>query len=566
MIRIHSSITKKLGKILAVGSYDGSHTDIVENPLAMPYPWWQELFQRIKLFPWWIKYNIGLTEESDLKDKIICLAVEMKLEKKWVKKTIRHAISEFSKKGLGLDYYGYHNIDHELEATYFTLLSINGHRSQSKYRHFDFSYKDIKYLFIAALFHDYDPSKKFDKPNEESVEWFLRNDPKIKRFIEIADIDIDIVIAIIYRTAYPFTGKIAEYATKRINDLIEKQTNGHQENKDKLVHYQQLGWFLSICERIAGYALGDFEHANKLARSNAHALGWHPSIMNEESVKYFDSLKQENEMLQFVLDGIPSELKNNFFNNVSSFKKQYEQEKKIRDLAIKKQIKFTCKVERIENSIGKDNISNYDLHLKKCVLGIYNKLPLPLKWEELHFISSLSDPNTILITLRINKKQLTNQYENDGGVQMANIGKNIDIENNNDYLPEEDEFIVGYVKGGPVERYGFRRGTVDENYGKNNTLYMEWICIKPGYWGSNGGHLLRMHFLLEAKRRGYDFVTGYVHRDVIYKRISKGETIQIVQKYDPDKLDYYRIDLHGISYNSITEDVDSDEFATVVYP
>ena len=50
----------------------------------------------------------------------------MNLEKKWAKKIIRHAVSEFSKKGLGLDYYGYHNIDHELESTYFTLLAANG--------------------------------------------------------------------------------------------------------------------------------------------------------------------------------------------------------------------------------------------------------------------------------------------------------------------------------------------------------------------------------------------------------------------------------------------------------
>ena len=83
-----------------------------------------------------------------------------------------------------------------------------------------FSQEDIKYLFVSALFHDYDPSKKFDKPNEESIEWFLRNDLKIKKFIDIAGIDLNIVIAIMYRTAYPFKGKIAEYATKRIQELL----------------------------------------------------------------------------------------------------------------------------------------------------------------------------------------------------------------------------------------------------------------------------------------------------------------------------------------------------------
>jgi hypothetical protein len=38
-----------------------------------------------------------------------------------------------------------------------------------------------------------------------------------------------------------------------------------------------------------------------------------------------------------------------------------------------------------------------------------------------------------------------------------------------------------------------------------------------------------------------------------------------VQKYDPDKLDYYRIDLSKISVNDIAEE-ESDEFAMAVYP
>ncbi len=107
----------------------------------------------------------------------------------------------------------------------------------------------------------------------------------------------------------------------------------------------------------------------------------------------------------------------------------------------------------------------------------------------------------------------------------------------------ENEAIIGFVKGGPLEKYNLRRGTFDKNYGKKNTVYMEGICIKPGYWGSNGGHLIRMNFLQEAKKRGYNFVTSYVHRNVIMKSMNKGEIIEIVQKYDPDKLDYYRIDL-----------------------
>lgn len=559
-----SSFVSKLGNRLNNGNYSGHYTDIIENPLARPSPWRLELYRRFKLFPWWIKYNVGFTKESELKDKIILLATEMNLEKRWTKKIVRHAVSEFSKKGLGLDYYGYHNIDHELEATYFALLSANGHIKLSNKDDSIFSNEDIKYLFVAALFHDYDPAKQFDKPNEESIEWFLRNDPEIRKFIDIIGIDINVVIAIIYRTAYPFNGKIAEFATKRIHELLSINGLSKDNNDSKRIeHYQRLGWFLSVCERMAGYALDDFEHANKLARSNAHSLGWHPSVINEESVKYFDAIKQENEMLQFVLKGIPDNLRKNFFNNIESFQNLNEEEKKIRNLTRMKEISFVYKIERIGDGRNNDRMSNFDIDVRNCVLNIYNNLPIPLKLGERYFISSLSNPDTILITLRIKKEHSRSYQDNNQDNKEKETKSALDIsEENNTY---ENETIVGYVKGGPIEAYNLRRGTFDENYGKKNTVYMEWICIKPGYWGSSGGHILRMNFLLEAKKRGYKFITGYVHRNVIIKRISKGEIIQIVQKYDPDKLDYYRIDLNRISITAITEE-DSDEFATVAYP
>ena len=77
---------------------------------------------------------------------------------------------------------------------------------------------------------------------------------------------------------------------------------------------------------------------------------------------------------------------------------------------------------------------------------------------------------------------------------------------------------------------------------------MEWLGIKTGFWGENGGHILRLEFLKETKRQGYSFVSSYVHRNVIQHRINRGEDIEIIQKYDPDKLDYYRYDLSSQNY------------------
>jgi hypothetical protein len=157
-------------------------------------------------------------------------------------------------------------------------------------------------------------------------------------------------------------------------------------------------------------------------------------------------------------------------------------------------------------------------------------------------LRSLHNRSTILITLKIkDRSDNINRNSNSGG----GGGSYTNISRSEEYGALGDK-IVGYVKGGPLENYTLRRGTHDENWGNHNTAYMEWICIKPGYWGEAGGHELRTNFLREAKINGFVFVTGYVHRSVIVNRINRGESVQIVQKYDPDKLDYYRINLNKL--------------------
>jgi hypothetical protein len=453
---------------------------------------------------------MGIVHEAALKDNIIELATSMGLQDKWTNNIVRHAVSEFSKKGLGPDYYGYHNIDHELEATYFSLLALDGQLRASNQDGKKFNDHDIKYLFVAALFHDYDPLKRSDKPQEDSVEFFLRKDKRIKKFIDDIGISLDLVIAIIYRTTYPFKDKNAEHARKRMQELFFEAGIPENDIKSR-EHYEHLGWLLSVCERMAGYALGDFEHAKTLARRNAHALGWHPSLINEESVKYFSTLKEEKEMTQTVLHGLPDQLKKNFYENVEAFREAWEDENRTRSSIRKREVTFVCGVEKIEdNSLSPE--------IRDSIYNIYRELRVPLQLGTSQFFRSLHNKNTILITLKI--KDRYDKYDDVVG-----------------------STIVGYVKGGPLENYSLRRGTYDENWGHHNTAHMEWICIKPGYWGEAGGHELRTSFLREAKLKGYFFVTSYVHRSVISSRIDRGEAIEIVQKYDPDKLDYYRVDL-----------------------
>ena len=471
------------------------------NPLAESTYEWYQFHKKLYLFNWWIKYKLGQTDEAVLKNRIIQVGNSLGISTKWLNKTVEHAITEFSVNGLGVDYYGYHNIQHELEATYFTLLAVFGQKNNNQNNNFDSL--DIKYLFTSALYHDFDPLKRFEKPNEDAVESYIRSDKKIKGSIDEAGLDIDIVIAIIHRTAYPFQGEIAEHARERMNQLFTDAGIAVNDT-EKRKHYEDLGWFLSVSERVAGYALDGFEHALQLARRNAHGLGWHPSRINKESVKFFSLLNKEKEMLDVVLGGIPEKYKENFQNNIDRFKESFLKEIEIRNAVRKREINLLFVPE--ENQ-------NIDPNTLNEVIDLYQELNSPIEINnEKKFARSIKHSKTILVSLRLN---------------------------------EINGRVIGFAKGGPLEYYKLRRGTMEENFGQNNTIFLERINIKTGYWGESGGHNLRMKFLTEAKKNGYKFVTGYVHRDVLIRRINNGEPIRIIQKYDPDKLDYYRLYLEN---------------------
>ncbi|MCS6767144.1 MAG: hypothetical protein RMJ59_03295 [Candidatus Nitrosocaldus sp.] len=477
------------------------------------------MYQRIRLAPWWFSYKIGLSKQALLQDKIIDLAQEVGIQDLWAKSVVNFAITEFSKKGLGPDYYGYHNIDHELEATYFTLLVAEGLSRR-------LSRDDLYYLFLAALFHDFDPLKDFDRPNEDSVEWFLRNNKRIVRFVEYVGLSLDIVVAMIYRTAFPFKGEVKERALRKMDELFTSA--GIPEGDPRREHYMWLGWIVSIAERVAGYAMKDYNGSMELAMKNAHALGWHPSIINREAVKYFNSmLEEERDMLDLILSAVPVEYRERFYRNVNAFKEAYARELEAREMIRQGLIGFAINVER--NGHCSDSCI-------ASLLRLHKLLPLPLRMSDDLFISTLKRDDTLLITLR-------GVYNGKGGSKGGNEGEG------------DGCGILGYSKGGPLELYRLRRGTKDENRGRRNTIYLEPISIDYAYWGANGGHLLRYSFILEAKRRGYRFLTAYAHRSVIEERIAKGEPIEVVCKYDPDRFDYYRYDLSRVDEDSLAREI-----------
>ncbi len=486
-----------------------------------PLPWWYEHYKRIRLFPWWTRYNIGLTKEASHKDEIMELATNMDFDIKVTSRILRHAVSEFSKYGLGSDYPGYHTINHNLEVAYVSLLSAGNQKLENK-----MSKKDIKNLFVAALFHDFDPRKEFEKPNEDNIELFIRTDQKLAKLIDSFGIDLNIVIALIHRTTYPFLGAQKEHALKRMQELFSLAGIDEVDTSTRQ-HYEKLGLFLSICDRIAGYCLGDFKYAKELARRNARGIGWHSQVINEKSVEYFTALKLKDDKDTFerVIQSLPAAYRKNFFDNVQGFREAWEKELEIKSSLRKNELNLVTVVENIMND---RNIMNEDMF--DTIMKIRQEYCSATNFNDKDFRKSLYDPSTILITLRINSK---------------------------------DGVIVGYVKGGPLEKHkpkrgrydeslgklnsihmeSLRRGTYDENIGKLNSVFMEWIAIQTGYLGEKGGHMLRSEFLKEAIRRRYTYVTSYYQRELIIHRKNKGEPIEIVQQYDAAMIDYYRMDL-----------------------
>ena len=56
-------------RINAQGPTRDHFSSLIINPLAEPLPRRYQLYKRFKLFPWWLRYNIGLCDEAVLKDK-----------------------------------------------------------------------------------------------------------------------------------------------------------------------------------------------------------------------------------------------------------------------------------------------------------------------------------------------------------------------------------------------------------------------------------------------------------------------------------------------------------------
>lgn len=435
-----------------------------------------------------------LANKHPMRAQILKLMSENELVDDCFVEMLDYTIDLFENQGLGSDYYGYHNINHELEVTYVSLLA-------AKQEQVKLSKEDIKYLYVAALFHDFDPQKNVDKPHEESVLKFILLDKKLQGLLKTAKIDLEIIKVLILRTTYPWIGDLKNNAESQIKECF-LSSDITRNDLQLQQHIMKMGEYLSVVDRVCGYALGDFVKAMEMAKMNAHALAWRPSLIVRSAVAYFEELlNKETEMVKAVLKELSNEMRKNFFDTVLSFMKIRQQEITIQADFAYENLKLIPTMDSMT--------TRQDPKYIKELYDIFLELPRPLQFSKESFDETIKDPKTIINTLRLNGK---------------------------------DGEIVGFAKGGALEKYDLREEIRDENYGLTNTIFLEPIAVKMGYWGLRGGSEMRHLFIMQAHSMKYKYMTSFALREVIQGRINK-ERAEFVMQFDPERWDYYRIQI-----------------------
>ena len=405
-----------------------------------------------------------------------------------------YIIELFESRGLGEDYYGYHNILHELAVTYVMLLSACSKDNPAR-----LSDSDVKHLYAAALLHDFDPLKSVDKPHEKMVLKFISSDARIASMAKEAGISLPIVKALVLSTTYPWQGEERRRAQESMSRCFDEE-GATRDNSSLREHYERLGRYLSVVDRIGGYALGDFGHAMELAKMNAHALAWRPSLIVRRSVAYFeDLLNNETDVFRMVMGSLPRRMRKNFFDAVLSFMQ-------LRSREISIQADYTYDNLRLVPTIDTME-TRRDPEFVSALLAIFDELPRPLQFTREKVGESVNDPDVILNTLRLG-----------------------------------DGRIIGFSKGGPLEHYTLSHEIRDANYGLYNTVFLEPLALKMGYWGLGGGSKMRHLFVMQSYSKRFTYLTSFALRDVIQSRVDK-ESAEFVTKIDPERWDYYRMRL-----------------------
>ena len=199
---------------------------------------------------------------------------------------------------------------------------------------------------------------------------------------------------------------------------------------------------------------------------------------------------------------LPRTMRKLFMDNVLGFMKLRETEIQNQAVIIYDKVNLVPTIEPMKTR-QTDEFAN-------AVFSIFEELPRPLQFDRSRFAESIHDPQVIINTLR---------------------------------LGNENGPIFGYEKGSLLENYKIREGVNDHHFGKGDTVFLEPIALKMGYWGLKGCREIRLLFLMQAQSKGYKYLSGFALRDVIEERVRRNEKIEFVKQFDPERWDYYRVRL-----------------------
>ncbi len=107
--------------------------------------------------------------------------------------------------------------------------------------------------------------------------------------------------------------------------------------------------------------------------------------------------------------------------------------------------------------------------------------------------------------------------------------------------------IIGYIIGVPLDELGHEPwARLDENFGKNNTLYTYAFIVLAQFKGNGYAKMLKRVFLSWAKKRGdIRFVTGHVKLGISSKFTGEIQILTRVNNWQGTQktFEYYRRDL-----------------------
>ena len=87
-----------------------------------------------------------IAQQHPLRNPIIELLESSEIGKQTCyQKMLDYIIELFNSQGLGSDYYGYHNIDHELEVTFVTLKAASSKNDKN-----NITTEELRHLYVSS--------------------------------------------------------------------------------------------------------------------------------------------------------------------------------------------------------------------------------------------------------------------------------------------------------------------------------------------------------------------------------------------------------------------------------